>query len=129
MRSQAKQPRRLPHAFVLEALEPLHPEVRRIFSGFGVYVGERLVLLLRDQPKFPEDNGIWLVLSESADPGDPKLREEFASIRPVGLLGGKIAHWLVIPSDGPDFESEALHACERLLARDPRFGRIPASRR
>ena len=47
----------------------------------------------------------------------------------IELLGGVIGHWLLIPSDGPDFEGEALHACELLLRRDPRLGRIPKSRR
>jgi len=34
----AKPKQRTPHEFVLEALTPLKPEVRRMFSGFGVYV-------------------------------------------------------------------------------------------
>jgi hypothetical protein len=45
------------------------------------------------------------------------------------LLGDKIGHWLLLPSDGPDFEKEALHACDLLLRRDPRLGRVPKSRR
>jgi hypothetical protein len=72
---------------------------------------------------------VWLVLSEAADPKDPKLKREFPSLRKIGLLGGAIAHWLLIPSDGPDFEREALHACELVLKRDPRIGRVPKSRR
>jgi hypothetical protein len=108
---------------------PLNPEVRRMFSGFAVYVGDLLICMLRDSPKSPQDNGIWLVLSESADPADPELRLEFPSIRSIELLGGKIGHWLLIPSDGPDFEAEGMHACDLLLRRDPRLGRIPQSRR
>jgi hypothetical protein len=118
-----------PHAFVLEALAPLHPEVRRMFSGFAVYIGDRIVCMLRDHPKSPRDNGVWLVLSETVNPGDPNLRREFPSLRSIELLAGKIGHWLLIPGDGPAFESEALHACDLLLRRDPRLGRVPASRR
>jgi hypothetical protein len=125
----AKAKKKPPHAFVLEALAPLDPEVRRMFSGFAVYVGDRIVCMLRDHDKSPKDNGVWLVLSESVDPADPELRREFPSIRSIGLLGDKIRHWLLIPSDGADFESEALHACDLMLRRDPRFGRIPESRR
>jgi hypothetical protein len=134
VRRELVMPRRVkprqkpPHAFVIEELAPLNPEVRRMFSGFAVYVGSRIVLMLRDHHKSPRDNGVWLVLSESADPADPKLREEFPSIRRIGLLGDKIGHWLLIPSDGPDFEMEALHACDLLRRRDPRFGRVPKSR-
>lgn len=100
-----------------------------MFSGYAVYCGKRLVLMLRDHPRSPQDNGVWLVLAEGVDPADPQLRREFLSLRRIELLGNKIGHWLLIPSDGPHFETEALHACELLLRRDARLGRIPASKR
>jgi hypothetical protein len=108
---------------------PLNPEVRRMFSGFSVYLDDLLICMLRDSPKSPRDNGVWLVLSESVDPNDPGLRREFPSLRTIELLGGAIGHWLLIPSDGPNFEMEALHACDLLRRRDARLGRIPKSRR
>ena len=117
-----------PYPFLLEALAPLHPEVRPMFSGFAVYIADKIVAMLRDSPKATEDNGLWLVLSDIADPSDPGLRRELPSLRTIKLLGGKIGHWLLIPADGPDFESEALRVCDLLLARDPRLGRIPKSR-
>lgn len=100
-----------------------------MFSGFAVYVGNRIVCMLRNHGKSPRDNGVWLVLSENTNPADPELRREFPSIRSIDLLGNKIRHWLLIPSDSPDFEVEALHACDLLLHRDQRLGRIPESRR
>jgi len=129
MRPAAKAKQRPPHEFVLEALMPLKPEVRRMFSGFGVYVGERIVFMLRDHQKSPRDNGVWLVLSDGTDPADPELRREFPSLRRIELLRKKIGHWLLIPSDSPSFETEALHACDLLLRRYPRIGRVPKSRR
>jgi hypothetical protein len=129
MARTAKTKPRPPHPFVLEALAPLEPEVRRMFSGFAVYLGDLLVCMLREHKESPRDNGLWLVLSETTDPADPSIRKDFPSIRKIGLLHGKIHHWLVIPSDGDDFEKEALRACDRLLRHDPRFGRIPESRR
>ncbi len=100
-----------------------------MFSGFAVYVGDRIVCMLRDHPKSPRDNGVWLVLSDAVDPADPKLRREFPSLRSIELLAGKIGHWLLIPSDGSAFETEATHACDLLLRHDPRLGRVPKSRR
>src|SRR5215469_3410849 len=125
----AKPKRRsAPYPFILEALSPLEPEVRPMFSGFAVYVGDKIVLMLRDSPKHPEDNGVWLVFSETANLADPGIQREFPSLRLIGLLGGKIGHWRVIPADSPTFETEAQHACELLLRRDARFGRVPQSR-
>lgn len=121
--------RSAPYPFIIEALAPLEPEVRPMFSGFAVYVGEKIVLMLRDSQKQPEDNGVWLVFSETANLADPRIRQEFPSLRLINLMSGKIAHWRLIPADSPTFESEALHACELLLKHDVRFGRIPQSRR
>lgn len=118
-----------PHGFVLDALMPLNPEVRRMFSGFSVYLGDSIVFMLREHPKSPRDNGVWLVLSETVDPEDPALKQEFPSLRRIELLGNKIGHWLLIPSDSPGFEAESLHACDLLLRHDSRLGRIPKSRR
>jgi hypothetical protein len=117
-----------PFPFIIEALAPLEPGVRPMFSGFAVYVGEKIVLILRDSLKQPEDNGVWLVFSETANLADPGIQQDFPSLRLINLLGGKIGHWRLIPADSPTFESEALHACELLLKRDVRFGRIPQSR-
>jgi hypothetical protein len=124
-----KQKQKPPHPFVLEALAPLNPEVRRMFSGFAVYSGDLLICMLRERDKSPRDNGFWLVLSETANAADPGLRKEFPSLRPIELVCGAIGHWLVIPSDGSDFETEAMHACDLLLRHDTRLGRIPALRR
>ena len=107
----AKPKRRsAPYPFIVEALAPLEPQVRPMFSGFAVYVGEKIVLMLRDSPKHPEYNGVWLVFSETANLADPGICQDFPSLRPINLLGGKIAHWRLIPADSPTFESEALHA-------------------
>ena len=125
----AKPKLKPPHAFVLEALMPLNPAVRRMFSGFAVYLGDRLVCMLRDHAKSPRDNGVWLVLSDGTSPTDPELRREFPSIRSIELLRNKIGHWLLIPSDSSSFEMDALHLCDLLLRHDARFGRVPESRR
>jgi hypothetical protein len=131
-KSKRKSP---PYPFVLEALAPLEPEVRPMFSGYAVYIGDKIVLMLRDSPKSPEDNGLWLVFADQVEAaaaiaGKPKsLRKKLPSLRLIQLLGGVIKHWLLIPSDSPSFESEAQQACDLILAHDPRIGRIPESRR
>ena len=126
---RAKVKAKPPFPFVLEALASLRPEVRRMFSGFAVYVGNLLICMLRDNVKSPRDNGFWLVLAEGVDPESKALRREFPSLRRIELLGGVIGHWLLIPADGADFEREAGRACDLLLRRDARLGRVPKSRK
>jgi hypothetical protein len=132
MPSSAKR-KPIPYPFLQEALAPLDPEIRAMFSGYAVYLGPRLVCMLRDSPKQPSDNGLWLVLSESAQSElksgtHPTLKKELKSLRKIQLLGDAIKHWLLIPADHPSFESESLQACELIAANDPRIGRIPKSR-
>jgi hypothetical protein len=45
------------------------------------------------------------------------------------VLGKKVTGWQVLPVDAPDFEQAALHACDLVLAGDPRIGKIPGARR
>ena len=57
------------------------------------------------------------------------LRHEFPHMRSIQLLGKEVTGWQVLPADAPDFESAALRACELIVARDPRIGKVPKSRR
>ena len=121
----------LPFPFILDALAPLSPEVRPMFGGHAIYIAEKVVFMLRDNHKSPQDNGLWIVFGEDFDPATDltALRKEFPSLRSIELLGGAIKHWFLLPADSANFETETLEACERVLARDARFGRIPQSRK
>ena len=57
------------------------------------------------------------------------LRREFPNMRSIEVLGKKVTGWQVLPADAPDFEEAALRACELVIARDPRIGKVPKSRR
>lgn len=122
----AKRRKPIPHEFVLEALAPVSPWTRPMFGCLAVYVEEKIVLILRDKPSSRVDNGVWL--ATTAEHHD-SLRREFPNMRSIELLGKKATGWQVLPLDAPDFEQSALRACELVLARDPRIGKIPASRR
>lgn len=51
---------------------------------------------------------------------------EFPNMRSVGVLaGGGVTGWQLLPADTADFEEAALHACELVIARDPRLGKVP----
>lgn len=118
--------RTVPHAFVLEALDAVSPVTRPMFGCVAVYVGERIVFVLRDKTGAPADNGVWLATTEDHHRA---LRREFPHMRSIHLFGKAVTGWQVLPVDAPDFEEAALRACELVLARDPRIGKIPLARR
>jgi hypothetical protein len=123
---RAKPRSRVPHEFVLDALEPIAPVTKPMFGCLAVYVREKIVLILRDHRDHPADNGVWLATSvEHHD----SLRREFPHMRSIRVFGTPITSWQVLPSDASDFEESAMHACELVLSRDSRIGRVPAPRR
>ena len=115
----------VPHEFVLDAIAELSPITRPMFGCTAIYVGEKIVLILREKPTYTADNGVWLATSHEHH---ESLRREFPNMRSIELLGEKITSWQVLPSDSPDFEQSAMRACELVLARDARIGKIPKSR-
>jgi hypothetical protein len=120
-----KKRKPIPHEFVLDALAPLSPETRHMFGCRSVYVEDKIVLILRDKAASRGDNGVWLATTIEHH---ESLRREFPNMRSVGLLGKEITGWQVLPVDAGDFEESALRACELILARDPRIGKVPKSR-
>jgi hypothetical protein len=120
-----KQRKTVPYAFVLDALADLPTETRIMFGCLAVYLGDKIVFILRDRPGSAADNGVWLATTEEHH---ESLAREFPSMRSIQLFGDKVTGWQVLPADAPDFEQAALHACELIAARDPRIGKVPKSR-
>ena len=110
---------------MLEALAELDPWTRPMFGCIAVYVGDQIVLILRDRPTHPRDNGVWLATTK---PHHDSLRTEFPNMRSIGFLREGVTQWQVLPTDAPDFEESALHACELIHIRDPRIGKIPGAK-
>ena len=97
-----------------------------MFGCVAVYVGEEIVLILQDRSTATADNGVWLATTVEHH---ESLRRNFPNMRSVGVFGKEVTDWQVLPADAPDFEAAALRACEFLIERDPRIGKIPGSRR
>jgi hypothetical protein len=116
---------RVPHEFVLDALEPIGPVTKPMFGCLAVYVKEKVVLILRDRRDHPADNGVWL--ATTAEHHD-SLRRDFPHMRSIQMFGTPMTSWQLLPADAGDFEESAVHACELVLARDPRIGKVPGRR-
>ena len=121
-----RQRKKVPHEFVLEALAELSPWTRPMFGCTAVYIEDKIVLVLREKPGPSPDNGVWLATTVEHH---ESLRHEFPNMRSIKVLGKKVTGWQVLPADAPDFEEAAMHACELVLARDPRIGKVPKSRK
>jgi hypothetical protein len=116
----------IPYQFVLDAIASLSPRTRSMFGCLAVYIGSKIVFFLRDKPGASPDNGVWLATTEQHH---ESLRREFPNMRSIELLGKKVTHWQVLPADAADFEQAAFRAADLVIARDPRIGKIPNSRR
>jgi hypothetical protein len=121
-----RQRKSVPHEFVLDTIAALSPETRPVFGCLAVYVGDKIVFILRDKRDQTEDNGVWLATTEEHH---QSLRREFPNMRSIRVLGKKVTGWQVLPADAQDFEEAALRACELVLAADPRIGKVPGARR
>jgi hypothetical protein len=118
--------KKLPFQFVLDELEPLTPLIKPMFGCYAVYVGEKLVLFLCDSEKWDAQRGLWL-------PTTPELyaslAADFSTARVLALDPAQAklnkSPWLLLPAGVPEFEGQALRACELILQRDPRIGRVP----
>jgi len=123
-----KQRKPVPHEFVLDALAPLSPRTRPMFGCVAIYVGDKIVLILRNKDKAGQetDNGVWLATTQEHH---ESLRRDFPNMRSIKVLGKKVTGWQVLPSDAEDFEEAALRACDFVLTGDTRIGKVPGTRR
>jgi hypothetical protein len=110
-----------PFLFVLDELEPLRPVVKSMFGFTHVYLADRLLCSLRDDPKRKGTNGLWLyTTTEHAE----SLAREFPDLsRRQVWRSGKNA-WIVLASRLENFEEYAFRACELILKDDKRIGRV-----
>ena len=124
--SAVKRRKSVPHEFVLEALAALSPQIRSMFGCLAVYIEDKIVLILRNRRDATADNGVWFATTEEHH---RSLHREFPNMRSIQVFGKKVSAWQVLPVDAPDFEESALRACDLIVARDPRIGKVPGARR
>jgi hypothetical protein len=99
-----------------------------MFGAFAVYVGEKIMLVLRNKDSHEEANGVWIATKSEYH---PSLKKIFPSMRSIYILSDSKAEteWQMLPLDADDFESAAIKACELILRGDERIGRIPKPRK
>jgi hypothetical protein len=115
----------VPFDFVLSELEDLAPYTKPMFGCTGVYVGEKIVFILRQKLEPLADDGVWLATTSEHH---ASLQKDFLSMRSIELFGPGPTGWQVLPADTEDFEDNVMKACELVRRNDPRIGKIPKSR-
>ena len=109
----------IPFNFVLDELYRLDPFVRPMFGCHAIYIGPKMVMILRR--KDDVDSGVWISTSREHH---ASLKKDFPSMRPIEIFGGK-GNWQLLPEDADDFESSVLKACSFIIMGDERIGKIP----
>lgn len=115
----ARKQRPIAFDFVLEQLAPLAPETRAMFGSTGVYLGERVVFILRK--KGDSDDGVWVAFETEAA---AEVLALFPTLAPIERLG-HVRCWRKLAADSDTFEEDVLRACALLRQGDTRLGKIP----
>lgn len=110
-----------PFPFILRELLWLRPIVKQIFGFTHVYLDEKLLCSLRDSPKQPATNGMWLYTTvEHLE----SLGREFPQLPKRYLWRSGRNGWVILASKLENFEEHALRACELIMNGDHRVGRL-----
>jgi len=111
---------------VLDELESEQPLVRAMFGCHAVYVGGKIVLILRDKPGSHGDNGVWIATTKDHH---QSLKKLFPSMRSISVLGKGVTGWQVLPATADDFEESVLRVCGLVRKHDARIGKVPQAKR
>ena len=102
--------------------------VKPFFGCYGVYVGNKIMLILRERKDHTEVNGVWIATSHEHH---ESLRKTFPSMHSVTILndGNGETGWQMIPVSAPDFESSVIELCQLIRRGDQRIGKVPKKKK
>ena len=119
--------KRIPFDFLLDELAELEPWTRPMFGSHAVYVGDKIVFVVRRKRDPSCDDGLWIATTTEHH---ETLRREFPSMRSIQVLaGGGVTGWQILPEDSDDFEDSVLRACALVRNGDARIGKVPKPRK
>ena len=116
-------PKPPPFEFVLDELSSLSPYTKAMFGCTAIYVDQKIVLILRERPKSPRGNGVWVATTTEHHHSLKKVLPSMRSIELFKIRGP--TGWQVIPTDSDTFEDEVFKVCELIKKDDLRIGKIP----
>lgn len=116
----------IPYKFVFDYLYPKEPAIRQMFGCFALYLGRKIIFILRKKNIHKKDNGVWIATSKEHH---ESLSKELPALRSISLFGIGPTNWQNIPESSDEFESSVIRACELVVKGDVRIGRIPKKKR
>ena len=109
-----------PFDFVFDYL-PSNITVKKMFGMHYIYLGKRIMLILRKRDNEPELNGIWVATGkehhESLKNNVPELGAFFID------NNERHGNWLFLRDDEDDFEGAAIKICEMIARGNTSIGR------
>jgi hypothetical protein len=110
----------IPFSFAIENLFSADPIVKPMFGAHAIYIGNKIVLILRD--KNDSDSGVWIATTVEHH---VSLKKDFPKMHSIRVFGPGVSSWQVLSKDDDDFETNVNRACEFILKGDERIGKIP----
>ena len=113
---------KIPFDFILDELSNLDPVVKPMFGCHAIYVGPKIMVIMRNKEDHKEDNGVWVATFPEHH---QSIRKDFPEMRSIKLFGEGESAWQNIPADTDDFESSVMKLCKLISLGDERIGKIP----
>ena len=110
-----------PFDFVLDYL-PAGINVKKMFGMHYIYLGKRILMILRKSQREPEWNGVWIATSRTHH---ESLKNEVSALGAFFLDDNdRHSNWLLLKDDAENFEGDAIKVCELIAHGDPRIGKV-----
>lgn len=119
-------PKPLPFEFIFDEFADIEYRTNPMFGCLAIYVGEKIVLILRDKKPAEYDNGIWIATTQEHH---ASLKEDFPTMRSIRVFGPGVTGWQNLPVTSDDFERDARKLCRFVRKGDERIGKVPAGKK
>jgi hypothetical protein len=112
---------KVPFDFVLKELYPLRPKIRKMLGGYGLHLGKKIILFLREREEQIEFNGVFVATEQEHFAA---LQKEIHTSKMIFDFDGSKDSWIFISEDLDDFEQKVKKACEMIKSGDERMGKV-----